>query len=462
MLGAGGEILDSKQEGTPERNRFDFHVYVEFLLAALILVAIYKLIIFFHFEGYLPSPFWDDVSDTFMDWYNTVYWGYRHGTYDEWFSIYPPFTFIFMKIFSNPSCYTESSPIGRECDPLGAWVITGFAALNCILVYLDYRKMDSRTALPRAVAVGLGTSALFGVERGNVIVACFTFFILAHGRTLRSTWLRWICFGITANLKPYLILSVLGRVLHRKWRWAEGCAIACVLIYAASFMILGRGSPFDLISDIFIFSGTPEKVTLDYMEYATTYNSTLDLIKTQLPLMFYLGSKPLELAEHFVPWVIGLGTLGVLVCFAGAVLRPTKISTYRLGAMTMILLLTTSRGVGGYAGVFLMFFVFFEKWESVGQAVALVAAYVVSVPWDYMLVKIIHVDEDSWLSGRRVSFDFGLTYGGVLRPALLLAIEYGLVATSLMDLSGLRRRRPDLRASVTPSGPDHGVGVAVN
>jgi hypothetical protein len=457
MSGAGEDAPELEQGGDPKRIPLKFHVYVELLLAAVILVAIYKLIVFFFSEGYLPSPFWDDVGDTFMDWYNTVYWGYRHGTYDEWFAIYPPFAFLFMTMFSIPSCYSESSPIGRECDPIGAWVVVGFAIINCILVYLDYRKSDSRTALPRAVAVGLGTSALFGVERGNVIVACFTFFILAHGRMLRSTWLRLICFGITVNLKPYLIVIVLGRLLHRKWRWAEGCAISVVLIYAASFMFLGRGSPFDLISDMLIFSGTPDKVTLDYMEYATTYTSALILLKSQLPLMFYLGSRPIELAEQLVPWVVGLGALGVLVCFAGAVFRPTKLSTYRLGALTMILMLTASRSVGIYAEVFLLFFVFFEKWESVGQAVALVAAYLVSVPWDYMLVKIIHVDEDSWLSGRRVTFDFGLTYGGIIRPALLLAIEYGLVMTSLSDLSGVRWQRPKIMPSAAVGGLEEGV-----
>ncbi len=397
-----------------------------------------------------------------MDWYNTVYWGYRHGTYDEWYSVYPPFAFVFMTIFSTPACYSESSSIGRECDPLGAWVITGFAILNVILIYLDYRKTDRATALPRAVAVGLGTSALFGWERGNVIVCCFTFFILAHGRMLRSTWLRWICFGFMANLKPYLVVIVLGRLLRGKWRWAEGCAISCILVYAVSFTILGRGSPFELISNMLIFSGTPDKVTIDFLDYATTYNSMLDIAKTQLPLMFYLGSKPIELVELIVPWAIRLADLGVLVCCAGAALRPTKLSSYRIAAMVMVLLLTTTKTVGGYAEVFLLFFVFFEKWDRVGQVVALVAAYVLCVPWDHILINIVRIETDAWLSGRRVGFNFGLTLAGAVRPALLLIIQYGLVAASLMDLIGFRWRKPEAPSSVPPNRLELGVGVGAN
>jgi hypothetical protein len=438
------------------------HIYIEVVFAILILVAIFKFVMFFYSEGYLPAPFFDNSSDTFMDWYNTVYWGYQQGTYDAWFSIYPPFTFLFMRFFSKPWCYSESSAIGRECDPVGAWAITGFLILNAILVYLEYRKSESRTALPRAVALGLGAPALFGWERGNVIVCCFTFFILAHGRLLRSTWLRWICFGITVNLKPYLVLVVVGRLLRRKWRWAEGCAISCVLIYSASFMILGKGSPFDLMTNLAIFQGVPEKVNIEYLDYATTYNSILSITNTQLPLMFYLGSKSLELTELIAPWLIKIADLGVLLCCAGAVLRPNRLSSYRIAAMIMSLLLTTTTTAGGYAEVFLLFFLFFERWEGAGRIVALIAGYVLCVPWDTILVNIIRIETDSWLSGRRVAFDFGLTLGGVARPALLLAIEYGLVAASLMDLSGLRWRRPDKPENTLPEGLGRGVGVGAN
>ena len=462
MSSPGDGISETQQVAKSSVVPVKAHVFIEFIFAAIILVAIYQCVVFFYYEGRLPAPFFDDASDTFMDWYNTVYWGYRHGTYDEWFAIYPPFSFVFMKIFSRPSCYTESASIGRECDPLGAWVVTAFGILNAILVYLDYRKADSRTAWPRAIAVGLGASALFGWERGNVIVCCFTFFILAHGRMLRSTWLRWICFGIMANLKPYLVLMVLGRMLRRKWRWVEGCGIACVLIYAVGFMFLGTGSPLDLISNMLIFSGTPESVTIYFLDYATTYNSMLEILKTQLPLMFYLGSKPIELVELIAPWVIKLADLGVLACYAGAMLRPTKLSSYRIAAMAMLLLLTNTKTVGGYSEVFLLFFVFFEKWDRVGQVVALVAAYALSVPWDMVLVNIIHVDTDSWLSGRRVGFDFGLTLGGLVRPGLLLSIQFGLVAASFMDLTGIRWRKPQFPAIAPPGHrkPDDGVAAS--
>jgi hypothetical protein len=44
----------------------------EFFLAGIILTAIYKITVFFFSAGYLPPPFFDEASDTFMDWYNTL------------------------------------------------------------------------------------------------------------------------------------------------------------------------------------------------------------------------------------------------------------------------------------------------------------------------------------------------------------------------------------------------------
>src|ERR1700727_592453 len=99
--------------GIRQNKSSNITVYIEFAMAVVILFAVYKVLAFFYSAGYLPPPFFDQSLDTFMDWYNTVYWGYRPGTYDEWYSVYPPFAFLFMRIFSTPSCYYDSSAIAR-------------------------------------------------------------------------------------------------------------------------------------------------------------------------------------------------------------------------------------------------------------------------------------------------------------------------------------------------------------
>ena len=408
--------------------------YLEFAFVALIAFSLYKATSFLFSAGYLPPPFFDQSFDSFMDWYNTVYWGLQPGTYSNWGSVYPPFAFIFMSLFSLPACYGLDAVNARECDPIGVYALIALTILNAILIFLDYRKSDRRTSLTRAIALGGGLPALFALERGNVIVACFTFFILAHGHTLRTAWLRWLSFAFVVNLKPYLVVSIIGRLMRRRWRWVEGCAIASVLVYAVSFIILGKGSPIELLNNILVFSGLPEHLSLDYVEYSTTFSNILDLFKSQIPLTIYLGSKPIEMAETYLPLAMAVGTIGVLACFGLTLVRPGAVASRRLTALAVALFLTTSKGAGGYAELFLIYLVFFERADKLSLGLVLAAAYVLCVPWDFMLVRVLHAVTDSYLTGRTVGFDFGVTLGALVRPALILLIEYGLIAATLGDL----------------------------
>ena len=242
---------------------------------------------------------------------------------------------------------------------------------------------------------------------------------------------------MSVNFKPYLVITVIGRLIRGKWRWAEGCAVATVLVYVASYILMGKGSPLELISDVSYFShftGNPDVIALDFVEYATTYVDLLLAVKSQLPLMHFIGSLPLEVLEKTLPIVMKLGSLGALLALAGAVWRPLAISAHRLAALILCVLLTLSPSAGGYAEVFLIFLVLFERWNSVGAAIALVSAYLLAVPWDVQIVKIIYRVTFSYLSGRVVGSDYGVTLGALVRPGFLLLLQYGLVLASLTDI----------------------------
>jgi hypothetical protein len=430
---------------------------VEWLFATLLIYFVIRLVVFFFREGYLPQPFFNDSNDTFMDWYNTAYWGYTEVAYSYWGSIYPPLSFLFLKVFSVSSCYQGAPLSARDCDPVGAWVTTAFALVNIYIAYVVFRKSSRDTALPRALALGIGTPALFGWERGNLVVPCLTVFMLGYGNIVRSAWIRWLCVGVTINLKPYLAVALIGRFLRGNWRWVEGCAVVTILIYAVSFIIYGMGNPLEIVSDILGFSQPPVIFNIRNVEYATSFRSVLDLLKTPLPLMKFVGSRPLELVESIVPLVMNLGALGVVACFAGALARPGVLTSTRLAAMSMALLFTMTPAPGCYAEVFLLFFVLFEKWRGVCQVVVLIAAYLLCVPWDYHVVDLNRELIYSYLGHHVVEFNVGLTADAVLRPILLLVIEYGLVAASVIEL-GRAILRPGDKSGSVAARPAFGVG----
>jgi hypothetical protein len=403
-------------------------------MGVLVITAIGNLIYFLIVYGYLPPPFFHDIDDTFMDWYNTVIWVYRPGAYNIWLTPYPPLSFVFLRFFSEGHCYADIGRTARDCDPIGFFAMAAFMVINLIVSFLIFRKNDPRTALPRALAIGVGTPMLFAWERGNLILPCLTFFMLGHGRLLRSGWVRWLCVAISVNFKPYLLLPIIGGVLHRRWRWAEGCGVAIVAVYVVTLTLFGQGFPGELIGNLTAFEeGVWRPPSLDSIAYGSTFSPLLDFLKSPYPIMKYLGSWPMDTMEALFPLATKVGQLGVLACFAGAVLRPRAVPVHRLAALSMALFMTTT-DAGIYAAVFLFFLVFLERWTGPGQAVALIATFILCIPYDYQFLGIAHSLKYSYLTKRTVGYDLGLTVGSFARPTLMVIIEYGLVVASLSDL----------------------------
>jgi len=407
----------------------------EYVFATFILISVLQTANFLLAAGYMPPPYFYNANDTFMDWYNTAYWSNNIGTYDIWRSIYPPVSFLFLRLLSIHACYQGSGWIFyRNCDWLGRVTLLCFFCVNFVLIFLAYAKDKSRTAVPRAIATAIGLPMVFALERGNLIIPCFTFFVLAHSGLLRSARLRWISSALTINFKPYLVLTILPNLIRRRWRAFEGVAIAGIFIYLFSFAIFGFGTPADLLSNILNFN---VKKINDYVSqsfYGASYSSIVGVLRTAFPLiMTAIGSRSVDLLNLIFPLSIRLGQLGVALTFVGAALRPGTVPLRRLTALSVMVVMS-SYEVGGYAEVFFLFLVFYERWENLGCTIALLCSYLLCISVDFPIAHVAHEIFDSYLTNRTVGMDVGVYLGELVRPGLILLIEYGLVAASLASV----------------------------
>jgi hypothetical protein len=132
--------------------RFSGDRWIEPLLALLILAGIANSLLFLAREGYLPVPFFYEPGDTFADWFNTAYWARDPGTYDVWNTIYPPLSFVFMRLVGIDHCYPTRRPFdfsaglaARDCDWLGLVMIFAIFVLNSVLIWLTFRKINRST-----------------------------------------------------------------------------------------------------------------------------------------------------------------------------------------------------------------------------------------------------------------------------------------------------------------------------
>jgi hypothetical protein len=412
---------------------------IEVLLLGVIVWCIVGNVSYLISSGFLPPPFIYDTSDDFMDWYNTAYYSNNPGAFDVWGAVYPPLSFIFIKIFSISACYVGDPVMGRECDWLGIVVLFIFFVTNGLIAFRCYRLNDRRTALIRASALTLGFPMLFALDRGNLIVPCFTCFALGHGRLLRSARLRWIAIALAVNFKPYLILSIFPLILRRRWRWFEGCILSCIFVYVASYALWGSGSPAQLIENEASYAQGNARGLFNAIYNPTSYTSIVDYLTYGFAIMRFVGSRPIEILTILFPILIRVGQVGVMLAFVAVGWRKTAVPLARLTAMSVAVTMTSTE-VSGYAEVFLLFLVFYEPWRGPARIVALLAAYALSVPADYVLVNLAHEIKDSYLTNRTVGYDLSVNLGMLVRPGLLLIIQYALTAATLVDVFKPRNR----------------------
>ncbi len=428
--------------------KFATATLLEYLLAALVCAAAVGVALFFLKFGYLPSPFYHWKNDTFMDWYNPAYWAHRPDAYERVHSFYPPIAFEFLRLLTRSACYRGSALAGRGCDVSGYVTITAFLLINVVLSLLAFRRSVRTRAWPRAIALGLGASMLYGWERGNLVLPCFTAFVLAYGGLVRSPWLRAALTGVAVNLKPYLLIMPVTQLLRRDWPAFCRFCVGALVVYGLSFALFGAGDPWEIARNAVGFMMAPADRRYGIFQFTTTYDSLLGVLDSSVPLRLYLGASVVTASRIVLPILMILGAAGATVCLIAGAWRPAALTPARTAALGLTLIFVFG-SPGAYALIFLLFLVFLEPWRGAGSTIALIAAYVWCIPWDYNLAPVIHETNFSFLAGRPVGVELSLTLGELLRPGLVLLMQYGLVAASAAELTS----RASPLALIAPSGP---------
>jgi hypothetical protein len=385
-------------------------------------------------DGYLPQPFYYLVHDSLMDLYTTAAWAHRDGAYSTWRTLYPPLSFDLLRLFTNGKCYIQGETAGRRCDHAALGVLIAVFLANAGLVAWSYRLIDPRTAIPRAAAVAMGLPMLYALERGNLLIPCFTAFVLGTGPLVRSRWGRIVALAMSVNFKPYLLGVFLPAVARRDWRWLLSFGAVGLAIYIATFLVEGAGTPQQLLFNIDIYrAGNLDLWSNIY--YATSY---WPLARYMSAHQGFTSSLPVWAPMAFsfmVVLIMRLVQAAVAVCMIAAAIRPAGVQSRRFMALfTAMILTTVTNGSSGYALIFLFFLVFFEPWRGAPRIAILVSAYLLCLPIDWAFWPIIHGPAQSFLGGRDVRVSFGVSAGQFLRPGLLLVIQIGLIVLNLQDI----------------------------
>lgn len=418
----------------------------EAAFALIVVVAFGALLLQSYRQGYAVQPFIYNTFDTFMDWYNTAYWAWRpHEAFANWGTVYPPASFVFLRLVTVEQCYVGEPLVARNCDWVGLCALCATYLMAVVCVARLYWKTDRATAPMRTIAIGLGLPLVFALERGNLIIITLVFVLLGFTPLIGSARLRWLSVAAAINFKIYLVAGLAGFFAKRKWLALEATTILIAMIYTATWTIFGAGSPAELIADIRAFS--EEAVTHSWQDvyYASTLNS-LDRLVTQTPgILNVIGSTTAETIGAVVPPMVRATQGACIAAILAAFLRPASAPAWRITALGIGLAITTSEA-GGYTHLLVLALVFLEPWRGGLRIAALVCAYLLAIPYDIMIAYISHTDQYSWWVNTEVPADFGLAVGNIVRPILMLAILCLLSLETI--LAFVREGRPAVTAEL--------------
>ncbi len=417
---------------------------LEWVLAGAVVASVIWTFAFFRQNGFLPQPFVFDTNDTFMDWFNTAYWANNGGAFEVWGTIYPPLSFVFLDTLSLPGCYLETSFYARDCDWLARGAILACYLISVWVAWLAFRKANPNTAPMRTLAIALGLPLLFTLERGNLIIAAFPFFVIAHSEVTKSRAWRVFSAAVTINFKPYLVVPVFSYAVKREWRAFELMGIASVALYLVTLALVGSGTPEEIITNTAKWVEFQGGQVWNEVNYSTSFAPLLRIRTLNVPVLQFVSSELVETIELVAILAIRSTQVIALAALAAAWLQPRALPIYRLSAILFGTYIVT-QSPGGYAQLFLLFLVFLEPWRRPGPIVALVCAYVLSLLGDWTITTIMELSLNSWLGSRDVNPIFGLTFGHFVRPGLVVLVVWALSFDTIAEVvRAHRQHRPSL------------------
>ncbi|MFC7536712.1 hypothetical protein ACFQPG_04940 [Sphingomonas sp. GCM10030256] len=413
----------------------------EFLGMVLVLAGLLRVYMLFNSNGYLPAPFVFDVADTFMDWFNTAFWAHNGDAYSSWRTIYLPLSFVITGFFGDPRCYGNRPYDARDCDIFGIVFILLMYA-GCVLVsWLAFRKQDRSTAFFRTVAIGAGGPLLYALERGQLIMLTYIAMVMLYGNliTTRNQYIATAAF--MANTKVYMVFPLFSLVIKRRWRLFELCGFASVALYVVTLAIVNEGTPLEIVSNLQNWFSVRLGTVWDEMLYSTTYKPFLQLDVYQFPVRDFINQEYVDAAVIFIKSYVISSRLAAFICIGLAWLYPKAITTPRL-VYFILMQSFINQNPGGYAITLIAFLLLLEKARNPATTIAVIGAYLMSVPGDVPLVKLIDVTRTSWLSGQYVLSEYVAPWGALIRPGIIAIVLWALVIDSMIAFHRAMRSGP--------------------
>lgn len=424
------------------RKRLTYVGIILFPIVAGFLYYIYYLME----NGYLPSPFVYDKSDTFMDLFNALYWVYDDGRYTDWGSVYPPLSFFILRLvnfvfagggYGDPALMRDNS----------MFVIVGvcliYLAVPAILLQTKHWQEDfsKNERFFIYFAILLSAPMLFTLERGNLIVLCPILLGLA---LLRIGLARCVCIALLINIKPYFALLMIYYIARQNWKGFATCAALSGLVFAV-FGLAFDNHLFVFFTNLFDFSQEEGIFSLrEVLALPSSISAFSYVLKNPDGAMFasdFLTSERVAIIVYIIEtakW--GVLAISMVALFTrSALMRDAEVFSLLVVAITNL-----GIWVGGYTFIlYIALIPVFIKMRARWLYISLLS--VIAMPLDIVpLVDNFIGEQYSYLADAYINIQWTLGLGSVVRPVVNLILLF------LLSCEFLARKHNGTNDNVVP------------
>jgi len=402
------------------------------IVLLLNIAGLWYYIDYFTSNGYLPSPFVYDKSDTFMDLFNTMYWVYDDGRYTDWGSVYPPLGFFILKFINFVFDGSYSGDPGYMRDN-SAFVIFGFGLVYLLIPFLVlktkyWQEFLSNEKFIIYFIIVLSTPMLFALERGNIIVLAPILLALTLSRI---GFLRALCIALLINLKPYFALLMIYYLVRRNWKGFATCSSLSGLVFVITGLALDNHF-LDFFMNLLSFSqeeglfslrevmSMPSSVSAfsyvlkspDGSEFASTHLSSLMI-------------KNMVVAIEATKWAV------LIISLVALFKKSMFIRDAEIFCLLLVFITNLGIWVGGYSLIlYVVLIPVLSKMHTRWLYFSLLA--IIAIPIDVIpLIENSIGQQDVYLSGSMVDIQWTMGLGSVVRPVvnimLLLILSYEIL-----------------------------------
>ena len=392
------------------------------MISGLMVLTLSYYIYSYQYLGYLPSPFFYDKSDTFMDLFNPMHWSCNGGAYSEWGAIYPPLSFLFLKFayltIGHSDCLTSLNI--RALSPSIMWVVSAFYLFGCMAVFAtkawrDF-TLDRRVLI--FIASLLSTPMLYALERGNLILLAPLFLAIALSE---RRYAQALALAILINLKPYFALLLLLYPLKIDFKWGA------IAVFFSGFLFLITGLLFDdhffmFFRNIFNFSQESSFSGRELIGFPSSISAFSYFLK--IPNVFDVVSKFLnpEVIKQTAELIEVVKWSSIVYALITITKKSNLLTEGEVIATLLVIISNLGVWVGGY--ILVLYFTLIPILNMMRfRLVYFFILAVIAMPLDLIVLSSADIGQQySYLSDSIVNVHWTLGIGSFLRPILNLLL----------------------------------------